>query len=79
MTDDEFSDQLSTLVIRALRGASEEHYGQILECLLRATSLTIAVASGGDRRAIDEMAAGCDSYLIESAVGLATIVSSAKR
>jgi hypothetical protein len=64
---DEFQHKLSTLVFKELCGDADA-IGAMIERLIDALGLTIAVACRGDIARADEMLGGVDGYLMERVV-----------
>lgn len=66
-----FSDRLSGLcaIELALAKGDPERIGEMLERLTNSLAFTIAIASQGDPKHMDEMLKGVESYLYEAATG----------
>lgn len=64
-----FQDRLSGLCAIELAGAhgDADRIGEMIERLTNSLAFTVAIATGGDPKAMDEMLKGIESYLYESA------------
>ena len=67
----EFTKKLSALVSKELVEADADTIGMVLERLLHSAAFTISIASKGNPKVIEDLAAGSDAYLIETAAYLA--------
>lgn len=70
-----FGDRLSALCAMELSGAhgDAERIGEMIERLLNSLAFTVAIATRGDPKAIDDMLTGASAYLYDTAAGHAKL------
>jgi len=73
----DFSGKLKVLVALEMSEAhtDPERQAVVLESLLCATSLTISLMAGGDRKITETLLVGAESYLTDGAVGFSPFAS----
>lgn len=78
-TDKPFADALASLTSKEMTQArgDQDREADAIERLARALGLSIAMAAGGDPKAIDTMIEGATAYAHEEAVSAAPLAAAA--
>ena len=66
-TDPKFESKLSAMVSKELTGDADQ-IGALIERLTNALGLAVAVASGGNHEAAENLLGGIDGYLADAVV-----------
>lgn len=67
----DFADALASISSKEAAAARRDpdRMAEMIEQLARALGLSIAIASGGDKKTLETLCAGAEAYVMEEAVG----------